>query len=116
MSDPKHDLITVSKRPFNAETPNQALQKPITPNNQFYVRNHFDVPTLEKSSWVLRVNGAVKTTQNINIQELQKLPARTITILMECAGNGRSSLNPPIEGTTWNLGAVAQAKFTGTPL
>ena len=116
MSKSTPQLKTISKRPFNAETPIQALDKPLTPNDQFYVRNHFDVPTIDAASWRLQINGAVNTSQQYSLQELQKLPTHTMPVLLECAGNGRASLNPPINGTTWNLGAVAQAEFTGTPL
>ena len=39
-----------------------------------------------------------------------------MTVAMECAGNGRSSMKPKIKGTPWNLGAISQAEFTGTAL
>ncbi len=116
MNDPQPQLIPVSERPFNAETPPQALREPLTPNPQFYVRNHFDVPSLDADSWSLQVNGAVNSPQTFTLEALQALPNRTKTILLECAGNGRTTLDPPIKGTTWDLGAVAQAQFTGIPL
>ncbi len=35
---------------------------------------------------------------------------------LECAGNGRTLFNPPIDGEKWNLGAVSTAEWTGVPL
>jgi DMSO/TMAO reductase YedYZ molybdopterin-dependent catalytic subunit len=35
---------------------------------------------------------------------------------LECAGNGRSMFDPPVEGEPWRLGAVSTAEWTGVPL
>jgi DMSO/TMAO reductase YedYZ molybdopterin-dependent catalytic subunit len=37
-------------------------------------------------------------------------------VVMECAGNGCASMNPPIKGTPWNLGAISVANFSGIGL
>jgi DMSO/TMAO reductase YedYZ molybdopterin-dependent catalytic subunit len=48
--------------------------------------------------------------------ELRALPASTLTVTLECAGNGRSFLEPPAPGEQWALGAVSTAEWTGVPL
>ena len=48
--------------------------------------------------------------------ELRKLPSRTVTATLECAGNGRSYLEPKTSGVQWKLGAVGNAEWTGVPL
>jgi DMSO/TMAO reductase YedYZ molybdopterin-dependent catalytic subunit len=111
-----HHLNLVSEHPLNAETPHDALQENITPNNLFYVRNHFDVPDSQVETWELSVNQKVSHPQKFSLKDLKGMPSRKLTVLLECAGNGRSSLSPPIKGTAWNLGAVSQAEFYGTPL
>lgn len=35
---------------------------------------------------------------------------------LECAGNGRSTMEPKTSGEQWNLGAVSTAEWTGVPL
>ncbi|GAC1675890.1 MAG: hypothetical protein PVS3B2_18280 [Candidatus Dormibacteraceae bacterium] len=35
---------------------------------------------------------------------------------MECAGNGRAFLNPPVPGEQWRLGAVSTAEWSGASL
>ena len=35
---------------------------------------------------------------------------------LECAGNGRSMFDPPVDGEQWHLGAVSTAEWTGVPL
>jgi len=37
-------------------------------------------------------------------------------VTLECAGNGRSFLEPPAPGEQWGLGAVGTAEWTGVPL
>jgi DMSO/TMAO reductase YedYZ molybdopterin-dependent catalytic subunit len=39
-----------------------------------------------------------------------------MTVTLECAGNGRSLLDPPTDGEQWGLGAVSVAEWTGVPL
>jgi hypothetical protein len=37
-------------------------------------------------------------------------------VTLECAGNGRAFLEPPVGGEQWRLGAVGTAEWTGVPL
>jgi DMSO/TMAO reductase YedYZ molybdopterin-dependent catalytic subunit len=106
----------VSESPLNAETPLHALQENLTPNDLFYVRNHFDIPEAQAKTWKLTVNGKVSNPRTFTLEDLKAMPTQTLTVLLECAGNGRSTLNPPVKGTAWDLGAVSQAEFFGTPL
>jgi DMSO/TMAO reductase YedYZ molybdopterin-dependent catalytic subunit len=44
------------------------------------------------------------------------MPAQSMVITLECAGNGRTLFDPPVPGEKWNLGAVSTAEWTGVPL
>lgn len=45
-------LLVRSAKPFNAETPTDALGSgPTTPNELFYVRNHLPVPHVEPAAY-----------------------------------------------------------------
>jgi DMSO/TMAO reductase YedYZ molybdopterin-dependent catalytic subunit len=116
MNNESLELTPVSQMPFNAETPFRALVNDLTSTELFYVRNHFNVPKLNFVDFFIEVNGAVAAPQQLYIDELEKFPERNLTMVMECAGNGRSSMDPPIAGTPWNLGAISQASFSGTAL
>src|SRR5262249_57365278 len=48
--------------------------------------------------------------------ELCALPERTVFATVECAGNGRSFLQPRAHGVPWGAGAVGHAEWTGVPL
>ncbi len=111
-----NDLVTVEERPFNAESPLAVLAEPLTPPPLFYVRNHFDVPRLDPATWRLTVTGQVERPLELSLEEVRALPPRTVTVTLECAGNGRTLMTPTPAGTPWSFGAVSTARFTGTPL
>src|SRR5262249_4708398 len=94
----------------------ETLDSYITPNEKFYVRNHFAQPKLEIDSWRLKVEGTVAQELEMTFTELRKLPARTVTATLECAGNGRALLMPKVKGVPWQLGAVGTAQWAGVPL
>src|SRR5262249_58943819 len=48
-------MITRQKRPDNLEFPFPTLESFLTPNEQFFVRTHFEVPELEAKTWRLEV-------------------------------------------------------------
>jgi len=109
-------LITVSERPRNAETPLAALIHPVTPSDLFFIRSNFDVPVLDVDAWRLEVGGCVRTTRIFSIADLKQMPNRNVTATMECAGNGRKLMAPVPSGTAWDLGAVSTGEFTGVAL
>lgn len=111
-----HSLIPVTNRPLNAETPLPVLMDAVTPTHLFYVRNHFDVPTLEEAAFELRVDGAVGRPLRLSLAEIKALPHKTLRTAMECAGNGRIFMEPKPAGTPWELGAISVAEWTGAPL
>jgi DMSO/TMAO reductase YedYZ molybdopterin-dependent catalytic subunit len=109
-------LIVRQDNPVNLEFPFTSLNSFITPNNLFYVRNHFPAPELTAADYRLRVEGLVERTLNLTLDEIRRMPAQTVTFTMECAGNTRALLNPPGAGVPWQLGAVSTAEWTGVPL
>jgi DMSO/TMAO reductase YedYZ molybdopterin-dependent catalytic subunit len=109
-------LIIRQKEPANLEFPFPTLDSFITPNDRFYVRNHFAAPKLEAATWRLKVEGAVTRPLELGYDELRKLPARTLTATLECTGNSRVFLVPKAKGVPWELGAVSNATWTGIPL
>jgi DMSO/TMAO reductase YedYZ molybdopterin-dependent catalytic subunit len=109
--------MTVRERePLNLESPLWALEDFLTPNDLFYVRSHFLTPKLNAESYELRIEGAVAHPLTIRYEELRRMPSRTGTATLECAGNSRSFLVPQKSGVQWELGAVGNAEWTGVPL
>src|SRR5262245_16717808 len=82
----------VTDFPENSETPLDTLHGWVTPNRLFFVRNHFAVPTIDRASWRLRVEGLVDRLVELSWDELIAMPQRSVFATVECAGNGRSFL------------------------
>jgi DMSO/TMAO reductase YedYZ molybdopterin-dependent catalytic subunit len=106
----------VTRAPENSETPLEEVRSWVTPNRLFFVRNHFEVPALQPQTWSLRVGGLVEQPAEWTWDELAALPERSVFATMECAGNGRSFLQPHVHGVQWGAGAVGHAEWTGVPL
>jgi DMSO/TMAO reductase YedYZ molybdopterin-dependent catalytic subunit len=113
---PAPRLIPRVKDPVNLELPFASLNGFLTPNDLFYVRNHYAQPSLDRARWRLEVLGAVRERLSLSYDQLAKMAARTAALTLECAGNGRAFLVPKAKGVPWQLGAVSTAEWTGVPL
>lgn len=109
----KDKLIIRSMRPPDFETPVALLDSFITPTDLFYVRSHLPIPTVDASTFALKVGGEANSAISLSLDELKKLPPVTVTTTLECAGNGRSFFEPAVAGVQWEKGAVGTARFTG---
>jgi DMSO/TMAO reductase YedYZ molybdopterin-dependent catalytic subunit len=109
-------LIVHGDGPLNCETPPVSLAAELTPTAQFYRRNHFPVPLLDETRWRLGVSGLVEQDLSLSLHELTQLPAETMVVTLECAGNNRRRFCPPASGVQWGPGAVGTAEWTGPRL
>lgn len=105
----------LSEEPPNAEAAEGAFADLITPAQLRFVRCHHPVPEIGADHQV-ELCGAVLRPQRLGIAALRCLPQATVTVVTECAGNGRSGLAPPVAGEQWGAGAVSAARWTGVPL
>ncbi len=116
MNEISPELKTLSQSPLVAGTPLGALDHPVIPTESFFIRNHFPVPSLEAADWKLTVSGAVQKSLSLRYQDLKQLRRKGLTALLECAGNSRAAVQPPIEGLLWDHGGVGTARWAGVSL
>ena len=109
----RSQLLMIKGAPFNAETPLEGLRELITPTALHYVRSNFDLP---QHDGTLQVTGAVEKPLALTVAELKTIGEVTLTVTLECAGNGRVGLMPLPTGEPWTGQAVATATWTGVPL
>src|SRR6266478_2622364 len=109
-------LIIRQKGPNNLETPFDQLDDFITPSELFYIRSHFPTPELDPRTYRLSMSGAVQNEFGLSYADLRSMPSRTCVATLECAGNSRVFMAPPVPGAQWQLGAVGNAEWTGVPL
>jgi DMSO/TMAO reductase YedYZ molybdopterin-dependent catalytic subunit len=106
----------LSTVPENRETPLSEVSSWVTPNRWFFVRSHYETPEIDLDQWKLAVGGCVAHEFELTWEQLQALPRRSVFVTVECAGNGRSFLQPHVEGVQWTAGAVGHAEWSGVPL
>ena len=110
------ELIVITQEPLCAEAPLSSLDTWVTPTSRFYIRNHFPTPSLDISSWSLTVEGEVERPLLLKYDDLTRLPSKELVSLLECAGNSRTTVQPPVDGVPWEHGAVGTARWRGVPL
>ncbi len=95
----------------------ETLRHDVTPLGMHYLLNHFDVPFVpDARDWSVTISGCVTTPLTIALDEIARLPSKTMRVTLECAGNGRSNMTPRWPSMPWMEGAVGTSDWTGTPL
>lgn len=100
----------------NHGMPLEAMRYDVTPPGLHYLLVHYDIPAIDPRAWRLAVGGLVGRPLSLGLAELRSLPARTVRVTMECAGNGRARLRPRPVSQPWLVEAVGTADWTGVPL
>lgn len=107
-------MLQLNGYALDAETPLDLLTSYLTPNELFFVRSHWQPPAApDPTTWRLVVDGEVATPLSLSLAELKRLPAGSVTCVLQCAGNGRSLHTPRVPGVQWGQGAVGNARWTG---
>lgn len=112
----KKELILLTSRPPQLETPVQYFDRAITPNDLFYVRYHLaSIPTrVDLATWRLRVNGRVERQLQLSMEDLKtKFPPVRVVAVNQCSGNSRGRFSPRVFGGQWGEGAMGNAEWLG---
>ena len=115
----KTDLILLTSRPPQLETPMRYFAQAITPNDAFFVRYHvFPVPTsIDVDTWRLRVTGRVDRPLELSMDDLRtKFSKAGLTAVCQCSGNSRGRFSPRVLGGQWGDGAMGNAAWAGARL
>jgi len=115
----KTELILLTSRPPQLETPMKYFDRAITPNEAFFVRYHvFPIPTrVDLDEWRLRVGGHVDRPLELSMADLRtKFSPASITAVCQCAGNSRGRFSPRVLGGQWGDGAMGNAEWVGARL
>jgi DMSO/TMAO reductase YedYZ molybdopterin-dependent catalytic subunit len=113
------DMILLTDRPPNLETPLKYFLLDYTPNDVFFVRWHLPVlPNhIQEDTFRLRIMGAVNQELALSMNDLKtQFEKVSVVALAACAGNARSFHDPKVPGGQWKNGAMGNAKWTGVRL
>jgi len=112
----KTEMILLTDRPPQLETPIHYFRQDLTPNEAFFVRWHLEgIPTsVDLRTFRLNVSGHVRQPLRLSVDELRSLfEPISIVAVNQCSGNSRSFFEPRVPGGQWKHGAVGNAKWTG---
>ena len=115
---PPPEMIERCDWPEHYETTLPALGRSwLTRTDRFFVRSHLPPPNVDPDTYRLEIGGLVKQPLSLTLDEIKAIPAREMTCVLECAGNGRAVYPlPSTSGTQWERGAVGNATWTGAEL
>jgi DMSO/TMAO reductase YedYZ molybdopterin-dependent catalytic subunit len=115
----KGEMIVQRIRPPLLETPMRVFNETtITPNDRFFVRWNWDMPTEVKvADYRVAVGGAVRQAVSLTLDDVVSA-GETVEVVAvnQCAGNGRGLSEPRVTGSQWGNGAMGCAKWTGVRL
>ena len=91
----------------------------VKPTNQLYVRNNLPTPpesiVADRDAWTVQIEG-VKKPAKLTVGELKKLGLETVTMVLQCSGNGRAFFPSKPSGTPWTVGAAGCVVWSGVPV
>ena len=99
----------------NSGMPLEALRYDVTPAGLHYLLIHFDIPEAV-AGWSLAIGGRVARPRMLSLDQIRALPAKSLRVTLECAGNGRGQMSPRYPSMPWLEEGVSTAEWTGTPL
>ena len=115
----KTEMILLTDRPPQLETPIHYFRQDLTPNEAFFVRWHLEgIPTsVDLRTFRLNVSGQVRQPLQLSMDDLRsQFEEISIVAVNQCSGNSRSFFEPRVPGGQWKHGACGNAKWTGVAL
>lgn len=89
---------------------------PLTPSDRLFVRNNLTPPSADivkdPDAWVVEVSGVAKPGR-LTLADLKRMGLSSVTMVLQCSGNGRGYFPHKPSGTQWKEGAAGCVTFTG---
>src|SRR4051812_14212221 len=107
------DLAVLGREPFVADTPEELLDDETTPVSKFFIRNNglTPEPVGDAEAWEFVVDGEVARSLRLSVGELKRrFRQKTLRMVLECGGNGRSLFEPKTPGNPWTNGGGGGAE------
>ena len=91
----------------------------VTAVAHLYVRNNLNPPSpdivAKPDAWVVSIDG-VRTPRSFTLADLKAMRSETLTMVLQCSGNGRGMFPSKPSGTPWQVGAAGCVMWTGVPV
>lgn len=91
----------------------------LTPSNRLYVRNHMPPPSedivKDPDAWEIEIAGVAKPAK-LTVADLKRIGLNSVTMVLQCSGNGRAYFPHKPAGSKWTEGAAGCVEFAGVPV
>ncbi|HMK43854.1 MAG TPA: molybdopterin-dependent oxidoreductase [Dissulfurispiraceae bacterium] len=114
----KTNLILLTARPPQLETPLALFKDAVTPNEAVFVRWHISqLPTaIDLTTWRLKIGGNTEKELSLSMDDLKSFEKAGYTAVIQCSGNSRSFFEPRVLGGQWGHGAMGNVTWAGARL
>jgi DMSO/TMAO reductase YedYZ molybdopterin-dependent catalytic subunit len=69
----------------------------------------------DRNAWEIAIEG-VKNPRSLTVAELKTMGLETVTMVLQCSGNGRGYFPSKPSGTPWQVGAAGCVVWSGVPV
>ena len=104
------EVITTSPPNFGIRVENLDTARPLS-QEEMYVRCNFEIPKSTPTGFTISMPG--EADRWVEVSELEAMVQVERTLVLECAGNGRTFMEPLPEGTPWTLGGISPIEVSG---
>ena len=104
------EAITTSPPNLGVRVENLDAARPLR-QDEMYVRCNFDLPASLPRGFTISMPG--QPDRWVGVDQLDDSELVEMTIVLECAGNGRTFMEPVPDGTPWTLGGISPITFSG---
>jgi len=91
----------------------------ITDTDILFVRNNISAPaasiTADPDAWQVEIDG-VSRPRALSVAELKRIGLETVSMVLQCSGNGRGFFGHKASGSQWKVGAAGNTLWSGVPL
>ena len=109
-------LDYITEHPPNASVPLGSLDGTSLAQDRVYLRNSFPSPEPGRVTGEIQVLIPGRAPATLTPDRLAAMSQVTIDMVLECAGNGRSLMDPVPDGLPWGLGGVSPIRVGGVRL
>ena len=104
----------ITTEPPNAGLAPEYQDARAVPQSAMYMRNNFPLPDGPPSRFEVVMPG--RDPQQLTVADVAEAESIEMTLVLECAGNGRTLMDPIPDGTPWDLGGASVIDVRGAPL
>src|SRR5690606_17401773 len=88
----------------------------ITSNDVLFLRNNLAAPDAsvlnDRDAWVVEFDG-VTNPRKLTLGELKRMGLASVSMVLQCSGNGRGFFNHKPRGSQWKVGASGNVIWSG---